>query len=98
MVYNEHITVKGIPAEAYGYVVNGKPAIKWVMERQRISTHKASGIVNDANRFAVETMHDPSYPLKLLAKVICISMQTNKIVEQLPEPEWKPGKEWLARY
>ncbi len=93
--FNEHIVVSGIPTDAYDYMINGKPAIKWVMERQRVFTHKDSGIVNDANRYALETMHDPSYPLQLMAKVIHISMETNKIVEQLPEPEWNLGEDWL---
>ena len=86
--YNDYITVSGIPEEAYGYMVNGKPAIAWAMERQCVKTHKASGIVNDANRFALETMQDPAYPLKLLARVIRVSMDTLRIVSQLPEPAW----------
>ena len=56
VVYNHAITLKGIPLAAYDYVVNGKPALEWVMERQGVSTHKDSGIVNDANDWAVETV------------------------------------------
>ena len=88
IIYNSNITVTGIPEDAWDYEVNGKPAIKWVMERQAVSTDKASGIVNDANHYATETIGDPSYPLKLLACVIRVSMETNRIVEGLPEPEW----------
>ena len=88
IIYNSNITVAGIPAAAWDYEVNGKPALKWVMERQAVSTDKASGIVNDANHYATETIGDPSYPLKLLACVIRVSMETNRIVEGLPEPEW----------
>ena len=89
VLYNDHITVSGIPEKAYGYMVNGKPAIAWVMERQRVRTDdKASGIVNDANRYALETMQDPAYPLKLLSRVIRVSMETLRIVGNLPEPEW----------
>ena len=88
IIYNEHITVGGIPERAYDYVVNGKPAIGWVMERQCVKTDKKSGIVNDANRYAIETMGDPAYPLKLLARVIRISMDTLNIVERLPAPSW----------
>lgn len=47
------------------YVVNGKPALEWVMEWQAVTKHKDSGIVNDANDWAIETMHDAAYPLKL---------------------------------
>ena len=86
--YNDNVTVIGIPEEAYGYVVNGKPAIAWVLERQCVKTNKASGIVNDANRYALETMQDPAYPLKLLARVIRVSMETYRIVNQLPVPVW----------
>lgn len=88
VLYNDHIIVCGIPEEAYGYMVNGKPAIAWVMERQCVKTDKASRIVNDANRYALETMHDPAYPLKLLARVIRVSMETLRIVSELPEPAW----------
>ena len=49
VVYNPRITITGIPPEAYDYVVNGKPALEWVMERQCVKTDPASGIVNDAN-------------------------------------------------
>ena len=62
VIYNEYITVTGIPLEAYDYVVNGKPAIDWVMERQAVNTDKDSGIVNDANLWATETMHNPPLP------------------------------------
>jgi predicted helicase len=56
VVYNHKITMSGIPLEAYDYVVNGKPALEWVMERQAVTTHKDSGIVNDANLWATETI------------------------------------------
>ena len=66
VIYNGQITVTGIPLEAYEYVVNGKPAIDWVIERQCVKTDKDSGIVNDANDWAIETMGNPRYPLELL--------------------------------
>lgn len=82
--YNARITVRGIPLEAYEYVVNGKPAIDWVIERQCVKTDKASGIVNDANAWAVETMNNPRYPLELLLRVVTVSVETMKIVTTLP--------------
>lgn len=84
IIYNPRITLQNIPLEAYDYVVNGKPAIEWVMERQCVKTDKASGIVNDANRYAIETVGDPAYPLKLLERVITVSLETMKIVRALP--------------
>ncbi|MDY7576541.1 type ISP restriction/modification enzyme [Actimicrobium sp. CCI2.3] len=65
VVYNRKITMTGIPLEAYDYVVRGKPALEWVMERQAVTTHKDSGIVNDANLWATETMGDARYLLEL---------------------------------
>lgn len=84
VVYNHKITMSGVPVEAYDYVVNGKPALEWVMERQAVTTHKDSGIVNDANLWARETMGDAAYPLKLFQRVITVSLETMKIVRKLP--------------
>ncbi len=89
IIYNDNITVCGIPEEAWEYEVNGKPALKWVMERQCISTDKESDIMNDANIYATETADDPSYPLKLLAQIIRVGIETTRIVKSLPEPLWR---------
>ncbi|PLS20460.1 type ISP restriction/modification enzyme [Neptunicoccus cionae] len=83
--YNARITMTGIPLAAYDYVVNGKPALEWVMERQCVKTDKASGIVNDANRYAIETVGNPAYPLELFQRVITVSLETMKIVNGLPK-------------
>jgi len=87
IIYNHNITIQNIPLEAYDYVVNGKPAIDWVVERQCVKTDKDSGIVNDANDYANETMNNPRYPLELLARVINISLSTMEIVRNLPKLE-----------
>jgi predicted helicase len=85
VIYNNAITIREIPVEAYDYVVNGKSALEWVMERQGVSTHKDSGIVNDANDWAIETMGDAKYPLELFLRVITVSLETMKIVKNLPK-------------
>ncbi|OQS35921.1 DEAD/DEAH box helicase [Chromobacterium haemolyticum] len=82
--YNSWITVTDIPLEAYEYVVNGKPALDWVVERQCVKPDKDSGIVNDANDWAIETMNNPRYPLELFLRVITVSLETMKIVKALP--------------
>ena len=84
VIYNSNITISGIPLEAYDYVVNGKPALEWVMERQCVKTDKASGIVNDSNLYATETSGDPAYPLRLFQRMITVSLETMKIVRDLP--------------
>ncbi|MDR8017800.1 DEAD/DEAH box helicase [Ectopseudomonas guguanensis] len=84
VIYNHRITLKGIPEAAWDYVVNGKAALDWVMERQAVRPDKASGIVNDANDWAVETMGNPKYPLELFQRVVTVSLETQKIVNCLP--------------
>ncbi len=87
VTYNSKISIAGIPAEAFDYVVNGKPALEWVMERQGVTTDKKSGIVNDANDWAIETMGNPKYPLELFLRVINVSLRTQEIVRNLPKLE-----------
>jgi predicted helicase len=88
IIYNSHITIENIPAEAYEYVVNGKSAIEWIMERYAITTHKESGIVNNPNDWAIET-GNPRYILDLLLSVINVSVQTVEIVKGLPEVKFE---------
>lgn len=85
VIYNDNITMQNIPHGAYDYVVNGKPALEWVMERQVVKQDKASGIVNDANDYGNETIGDPRYPLDLFRRVITVSLETMNIVNELPK-------------
>ncbi|WP_273724421.1 type ISP restriction/modification enzyme, partial [Bartonella sp. AU18XJBT] len=87
VIYNSNIIMTDIPLEAYEYIVNGKPALEWVMGRQCVKTDKKSGIINDANRYAVETVGNPAYPLELFQRVITVSLETMKIVKNLPKLE-----------
>lgn len=79
-----NITHTEVPLAAYGYVVTGKPAIDWVMERQAVKVDTDSGIVNDANDDATETAGDPRYPFDLLRRMITVSLETMKIARALP--------------
>jgi predicted helicase len=84
IIYNPQITIDNIPMKAYEYVVNGKSAIEWIMERYQITTHKESGITNDPNDWATE-VGNPRYILDLLLSVINVSVQTVDIVNALPK-------------
>jgi predicted helicase len=83
IIYNSQITITNIPPDAYNYVVNGKSAIEWIMERYQVTTHKESCIKNDPNDWATE-VGNPRYILDLLQSIINVSMQTNEIVRGLP--------------
>jgi len=87
IIYNSKIVVSKIPEKAYEYVVNGKSAIEWIMERYQVKTEPKSGIKNDPNDWAAE-VGNPRYILDLLLSVINVSMQTVDIVESLPKLEF----------
>lgn len=55
-------------------------------EREWLDGQK-SGIVNDANDYANETMNDPKYPFELFQRVITVSLETIQIVNSLPKLE-----------
>ena len=81
--YNSKITIENIPLAAYDYVVNGKSAIEWVMERYQITTNKDSGIKNNPNDWATEVGNE-RYILDLVLSVITVSLETVGIVKGLP--------------
>lgn len=84
IIYNDYITIRHIPAEAYDYIVNGKSAIEWLMERYAITTDKKSGIKNDPNDWSRE--HDnPRYIFDLVCSIINVSLKTMEIVSKLPK-------------
>ena len=83
IVFNSRITVRNVPVEAYDYVVNGKTAVEWIMQRYQISTDPDSGIQDDPNQWCREH-DDPSYVLTLLKRVIRVSVETMAIVRSLP--------------
>ena len=84
IIYNGNITIENIPEKAYEYIVNGKSAIEWIVERYCVSRDKKSLIMNDANDWGKEH-HKPRYILDLLLSVINVSVQTVDIVKALPK-------------
>lgn len=82
IIYNGHITIEDIPLKAYEYIVNGKSAIDWIMERYAVTIDKASQIKNDPNDWSREH-EQPRYILDLLLSVIILSCQTVDILNSL---------------
>ena len=83
IVYNDDLTITGIPLEAQEYVIAAQSALDWVVERCRVKVDKASRIINDYNDYAAE-MGDERYILNLILRVITVSLETMKIVKALP--------------
>lgn len=92
VLYNSKIVVSNIPAKTYEYVLNGKSAIEWIMERYQISTHKDSGIKNDPNDWA-DQVGNPRHILDLLLSIINVSGQTMEIVKNLPKLNFEQEEE-----
>lgn len=84
IAYNEHLTLRDIPLEAYDYVVNGKPAIEWIMERYQVTVDKASGIKNDPNDWSSEH-NNPRYIVDLIKRIVRVSVESARIVKALPK-------------
>lgn len=84
IIYNDYITIRHIPAEAYDYIVNGKSAIEWLMERYAITIDKKSGIKNNPNDWSRER-ENPSYIFDLVCSIVNVSVKTMEIVGKLPK-------------
>ena len=78
--YNEFLTIDGIPKETYDYRLGTRSALEWVIDQYRVKTDKRSGIVNNPNR-----ADEPRYIVDLIGKVVYVSLETNEIVNGLPE-------------
>ena len=88
IIYNDKITIENIPEKAYEYVVNGKSAIEWLIERCCVDWDKKSLLKNDINAWSREH-HRPRYVLDLLLSVINVSVQTMDIVKLLPKVKFE---------
>ena len=82
IVYNKFLTLDGIPPKAFDYRLGTRSALEWVIDQYRVKTDKRSGIVNDPNR-----TDDPQYIVKLIGKVITVSVETVDIIDNLPTLE-----------
>ncbi|GAA8155348.1 DEAD/DEAH box helicase family protein [Helicobacter pylori] len=84
IIYNHHITITKIPQKAFDYVVNGKSAIDWVIERYSITTDKDSLIENNPNHYA-----GGQYVFELLCRVITLSVKSVDLIEKISEKRFE---------
>lgn len=84
LVYNAHITLSGIPDEAHRYMLGSRSALEWLIDRYQVKTDPKSGIVNDPNDWCDEH-DDPRYVVDLVKRIITVSVETMKIVDNLPQ-------------
>ncbi len=80
IVYNDTITLEGVPAACFDYRLGNRSALEWVIDQYHVDHDKRSNITTDPNR-----PDDPQYIARLLGKVITVSLETNRIVAGLPD-------------
>lgn len=83
---NDGIAPSGIPEQAHRYTLGARSALDWLIYRYRITTDKASKIVNDPNAWG-EEHGNPRYIIDLIKRITTVSVETVKIVESLPPME-----------
>lgn len=81
LIFNSSISFSNIPLEAYDYVVNGRSPLEWLVERYQVSKDKESGITNDPNDYST----DEKYIYNLVKRLITLSLETLKIINNLPK-------------
>ncbi len=88
IIYNKNITITQIPKKAFDYVVNGKSAIDWVIERYQITIDNKKGkgslIKNNPNDYA-----GGKYVFELLCRVITLSVKSVDLIEKISEKRFE---------
>ena len=80
LLYNDFLTLEGIPAAAFAYRLGPYSALEWVVNQYRVKSERRSGIVNNPNDAA-----NPRYIVGLIGSVITVSLETVEIIEGLPQ-------------
>ncbi|MDO9533360.1 MAG: type ISP restriction/modification enzyme [Deltaproteobacteria bacterium] len=82
LIYNNFLTLEGIPPEVFDYKLGNRSALEWVIDQYKVSTDPRSGITNDPNR-----QGDEQYITRLIGQVITVSLETLQIIQTLPALE-----------
>ncbi len=83
IIFNDNITISNIPLEAYDYVVNGRSPLEWVMDQYQYTVDKESRIIDDPNLYDEEK--GGKYVFDLILSLITVSLETQKLIKELPE-------------
>ena len=78
LIYNDFLTLDGIPAEAFDYRLGNRSALEWVIDQYRVKRDENNQITSDPNRPG-----DPEYILRLVAQVITVSLETQRLIAEL---------------
>ena len=70
----------------FSLIAKVRSALDWIIDQYQVSTDKRSGITSDPNR-----ADDEEYIVRLVGRVITVSMETVRLVQALP-PEVVVGE------
>jgi predicted helicase len=82
IIYNDFLTLEGIPPKVFDYKLGNRSALEWVIDQYRVAKDEHGNIVSDPNR-----TDDEEYIVSLIGKVITVSLETMKVVREFPEIE-----------
>ena len=80
---DDPLTLRGIPEKCFEYRLGNRSALDWVIDQYQVYTDKRTGITSDPNAWGDEH-GNPEYIVELVARVITVSLETLKIVKELP--------------
>nr|MCU0499867.1 DNA helicase [Anaerolineae bacterium] len=78
---NDSLTLRGIPSAAFDYRLGNRSALEWIIDQYQVKKDDRSGIVSDPNQYS----DDPQYIVKLIGRVTQVSLETMRLIAQLPE-------------
>jgi len=79
---NDSLTLTGVPPECFDYRLGNRSALEWVIDQYQVTTDKRTGITSDPNR-----PDDEEYIVRLLGRVITVSLETVRLVALLRPPD-----------
>jgi predicted helicase len=79
IIYNDFLTLSGIPPEVFDYKLGNRSALEWVIDQYRVTKNDHGNISSDPNR-----LDDEEYIVRLIGQVISVSLETQKVVSSLP--------------
>ena len=80
LAINDNVRITNIPADSWGYVVNGRTPLEWFIDRYYVKTDKDSGIVNDPNGWFA----DPRDLVTAIKRIVYVSVESARIIDNLP--------------
>ncbi|MDQ7033982.1 MAG: type ISP restriction/modification enzyme [Anaerolineae bacterium] len=86
--YNDTLSITGIPEKAFAYRLGNRSALEWVIDQYRVKTDKRSGITSDPNGYS----DDDQYIVKLVERVIQVSVDTVELVSELAQWDFRVDK------